>query len=1090
MRILRISLRNIASLAGTHTVDFTREPLRSAGLFSISGPTGAGKSTLLDALCLALYDATPRLDSIGKQARLADGSTQNDARNLLRRGAAEGFAEAVFTGVDGADYTARWSVRRSRNKADGVLQASEMVLYRGHVLPGAAGVIEVGGKKTEVREAIAARLGLTFAQFTRAVLLAQNDFSAFLKADDRERAEILEALTGTERFAALSIAAFARAKSEQEAVMEIEHRLAGNAPLSPEDRGAAEAAKDAAAQVAQSAETLAAQRAEQAKWFQQLHALTQTAAEAESKLEAARRARDDAAPRRAEMEHIRHAAGSATSLRDHEKRTARECHDAEKALAAAQQRHLEAQTKRTAQQQSLAAAKEKLDQSRRAREQAAPQLLRARELDAKLAPLADHAKKAMTAAKDAATKLGTARTEHDAAQAARNQAQTRLEKAGASVQVFAVFRPFTAEAAAWLERIKNAEAAMTAWKAAQSKAGALDEPFQELARNLATERSKESQLRAAVESAKVSLAAAEAASAAQQAAVEMRAALQPGQPCPVCGAAEHPYAIHPPEAPADDNSAPLRNCRRGHDAAVEAFARWEKQVSEMEKQLAVRQTEFQNALDAVQKESGRAADVMQVLEPLLEVLAAVPDAPAFGKDAAAFRRWFDTGTRDCAAAAQSVTRWSAEIEKLSARAEPLGKQVADLENSAQELGSTAAAAVAAHDALKADRAKFFAGRAADAVQQDLDEACARVEALHKISQDEVAATDRECAAAVAALQAAGTAAAATRERSAAAAAALEEWLRAFSSRCGREVDRPALDAMLARDEAWRAAEQRALEALDAAAGRAEGSLKANHEMLEKHRSARPTEENEAAVTAALVEARSAAQEAKDKFSAAAAAIVSDDQRRLQNAALAEELTARRAKADPWQKLNELIGSADGAKFRSLAQQRTLDILLGYANAQLDLLAPRYRLERIQDSLNLITLDRDMADERRSVHSLSGGESFLVSLALALGLASLTSNRLRIESLFIDEGFGSLDTETLNTSMSALMQLEAQGRKVGVISHVAEMADAIPVQIRVLKGRNGASRLEVPGAEPERLTAAAGPEAAVPAGGKPQRTLQP
>ena len=138
------------------------------------------------------------------------------------------------------------------------------------------------------------------------------------------------------------------------------------------------------------------------------------------------------------------------------------------------------------------------------------------------------------------------------------------------------------------------------------------------------------------------------------------------------------------------------------------------------------------------------------------------------------------------------------------------------------------------------------------------------------------------------------------------------------------------------------------------------------------------------------------------------------------------------------------------------------MLLRYANHQLNNLAVRYRLERLPESLNLIVIDRDMGDERRSIHSLSGGESFLVSLALALGLASLTSNRLRIESLFIDEGFGSLDPDTLNTAMSALMHLEAQGRKVGVISHVTEMTDAIPVQIKVVKGRGGASRIVVPG----------------------------
>jgi energy-coupling factor transporter ATP-binding protein EcfA2 len=155
------------------------------------------------------------------------------------------------------------------------------------------------------------------------------------------------------------------------------------------------------------------------------------------------------------------------------------------------------------------------------------------------------------------------------------------------------------------------------------------------------------------------------------------------------------------------------------------------------------------------------------------------------------------------------------------------------------------------------------------------------------------------------------------------------------------------------------------------------------------------------------------------------------------------------------------------------QRHALDILLRQANAQLELIAPRYRLERLPDSLNLMVCDREMADERRSVFSLSGGESFLVSLSLALGLAGLTSNRLRVESLFIDEGFGSLDPATLETAMGALMRLESQGRKVGVISHVTEMADAIPVQIRVVKGRGGASRLEVPGAELAEEAAAIG-----------------
>ena len=157
-------------------------------------------------------------------------------------------------------------------------------------------------------------------------------------------------------------------------------------------------------------------------------------------------------------------------------------------------------------------------------------------------------------------------------------------------------------------------------------------------------------------------------------------------------------------------------------------------------------------------------------------------------------------------------------------------------------------------------------------------------------------------------------------------------------------------------------------------------------------------------------------------------------------------------------MSDLIGSSDGKKFRNFAQQLTLDILLGYANRHLESLARRYRLVRIADSLGLMVVDQEMGDEVRSVHSLSGGESFLVSLALALGLASLSSHRVRVESLFIDEGFGSLDADSLNIAMEALDNLQALGRKVGVISHVQEMTERIGTRIQVQRQAGGLSKL--------------------------------
>lgn len=189
MKILAIRLKNLASLAGPFEIDFTAEPLASAGLFAITGPTGAGKSTLLDALCLALFGAVPRLNNTGRDAKVPDADGEiatGDPRTLLRRGTGEGYAEVDFVGVDGRRYRARWEANRAREKAGGKLQASRQSLRdidQDQLL---------ASQKGEYKTQLEAALGLNFEQFTRAVLLAQSEFSAFLKADDNDRSELLE----------------------------------------------------------------------------------------------------------------------------------------------------------------------------------------------------------------------------------------------------------------------------------------------------------------------------------------------------------------------------------------------------------------------------------------------------------------------------------------------------------------------------------------------------------------------------------------------------------------------------------------------------------------------------------------------------------------------------------------------------------------------------------------------------------------------------------------------------------------------------------------------------------------------------------
>lgn len=238
MRILALRGENLASLADPFEIDLTAEPLFGAGLFAITGETGAGKSTLLDAVCLALYGRFPRIVAEGGNEALPDVAgdllTARDPRSILRRGAALGHAEVDFVGVDGARYRARWQVARARGKAAGRLQKVSRLLHR--LAENGEIATTLADKVTEVDDEVRRLTDLTFEQFRRTVLLAQGDFDAFLRSDDRDRADLLEKITGTEIYARLSARTFERTRDRRDAVEALRLRRAEIGLLSEEDR--------------------------------------------------------------------------------------------------------------------------------------------------------------------------------------------------------------------------------------------------------------------------------------------------------------------------------------------------------------------------------------------------------------------------------------------------------------------------------------------------------------------------------------------------------------------------------------------------------------------------------------------------------------------------------------------------------------------------------------------------------------------------------------------------------------------------------------------------------------------------------------
>ena len=186
----------------------------------------------------------------------------------------------------------------------------------------------------------------------------------------------------------------------------------------------------------------------------------------------------------------------------------------------------------------------------------------------------------------------------------------------------------------------------------------------------------------------------------------------------------------------------------------------------------------------------------------------------------------------------------------------------------------------------------------------------------------------------------------------------------------------------------------------------------------------------------------------------------DEEARIKRAGIEDELKKLKHQVAVWDRLNTLVGSSSGDKYRRYVQSLVLLTLLKNANVELTKLHSRYRLVKGGGDMEIKVIDSDLADQERPTDNLSGGETFIVSLALALGLAQMASNNVRIDSLFLDEGFGTLDDDSLEKALNALSSLNAQGKTVGLISHVDQIKERIPSKIVVKRSAQpGVSRLE-------------------------------
>ncbi|RGZ50741.1 ATP-dependent exonuclease [Parabacteroides merdae] len=985
MKILAIRGRNLASLEGDFEIDFTVEPLLSAGIFAISGPTGAGKSTLLDTMCLALFARTPRTDQAKENnVKLQDVSneqlSQSDPRFLLRRGTSSGFAEVDFMALNGHRYRTRWSVARARDKENGRLQNPRLALYNLDKEE------EEQGTRSDLQARIIDLIGLTFEQFTRSVLLAQNDFSTFLKAEQGEKASLLEKLTGTELYSAISRQIFERNARAKEAFDLIQTRIQGIELLTDEEEN------DLRIRLAGTEKEL--QRVEKAKAEQQ--ALQEAVRSIEQQITIRQRQQKEAADK------LVHATELLTVAR----------HEYEKGVE--EQQQSEARFKSLQQE-----------------------ILQARKLDIQLDAAIRDLSHSEQQLKNVTLRKGEAEKKYQAAILRQKLGMEEIARLTAWRERYKEKESIAEQLSALLLHLDAASAARSGVEAANRSIEMLRQEVVALNKQLAglqqTSANKQQALKQAEEdyrSLEEKLKAVDASALdkqieklrqereqllIEQARLEasgnikdLRGRLQDGQPCPVCGSTHHPFVNQAPVAPVSTLTLQLQdlsNKKETYIAHTRHLARLQQQLFQLHKELADSEAACKDMIGKQQLSVSRQErEETIVKEQSVQLTQSLSAADLLFGNGEWQKAWLRNPETFRKTLTDFARQWHENTEKLhqlerqesaqKAECESLASFLPSLEKQAEESGQLHEKNRAAFSSLQAERKKLLNGRSADSVEQEY---IRRMEEL-KERLKKLSATQTE-------------------------QSGIADQTRGIADQIAKDLTEASAD-LLRRKAAldkWTA------DYLDSSGG----------EPLEVILSRYTQEKTELAFR-----------------------LRTQTENKAKVSGLQEELNVRRTESERWAKLNELAGSADGAKFRRIAQGYTLDILLNYANVQLRELTRRYRLERVPETLALQVIDRDMCDEVRTVHSLSGGESFLVSLALALGLSSLSSNRMRVESLFIDEGFGSLDAETLRVAMDALESLRTQGRKIGVISHVQEMTERIPVRICVNRAGNGRSFLEV------------------------------
>ena len=1001
MKIQRIILKNLNSLRGEHIIDLTVEPLLNAGLFAITGQTGSGKSTLLDAITLALY---------GRAARYGN---QPSPASMMSRRCGECSAAVEFEVPDGK-YTAVWQLRRARGKADGRIQSPQRYIY------------DIDGttltqKVRECDEKIEKLIGLDYDRFLRSVMLAQGEFARFLKANANERATLLECLTGTAIYSDLGSLAYHEAahrerdlESQQQALEQIEiledeerKEVEGHITELKKEKRVLEKDLDKKSKIAGKIEELESALTQQTEITDDLKILEADRQDAESELQLLKR-HQETVPFRDDLIYLQNAEETVQS-NEAKKQEAQD--EREEVYEQCQQAKLNyyriLQNEITEQKSAIQDAKARACEANQTLK-TEKEWLEAHQIDA---DLSDHIA-------DLAANLTELKSR-------RATLVREWEQVCDITSVFTGVRKYSGiviKKINW-KQVCDITSVLTSGAIEPSllenaKEEELKTILDKIVEKLAEEHARAEDERTTAEE-NLELRRDNLQKDRLIASLEThRASLREGEPCPLCGATEHPYAEGQKLSfPFEELKAEVAKAEETRNAKNERVSKLnearEKLISQQSvtikacRDRAECETELLESLSrfgVVLPEASKEEETLQSLQNREKAYQAhrnncdnaeegVEKAQEdenkaqvlLDKHILAFEQLKDIEPEDIDGD-DEVPEWLSVEEAEQNWSDKKTK----LKIQEAELNTRLQGTKAAQKSLKKIQGRLIS-TLEGSVFQDIDDL--RAAKLDQAEADRIEKIETE----------------------------LNKKENDLTTRLQitKETIKSLREAQIPEGDE---AEQ----------------FKLEHQKLQDERD--PLIEN------LITQQKQIEDDDKNRKK------LVDQQKLLEEAE--KEFAI-------WNRLRLLIGSYDGAKFRKYAQSISLDILILHANQHLIQLSDRYRIQRRNgEELQIEIEDLHQASVTRPMASLSGGESFLASLALALGLSELAGRNVRIESLFIDEGFGTLDSEVLDLAIGALEGLHQDSKSVGVISHVELLKHRITTQIRVEKLTAGNSTLKI------------------------------